>query len=97
MRQTLLCLAVLSTPAAAQVTDTECRASLSAFSAIQPGMTYEQVASIIGCDGVEISRSDLAGYVSTMFAWEGAGSMGANMNAMFQNGTLVFKAQAGLR
>jgi hypothetical protein len=32
-----------------------------------------------------------------MYRWDGAGMLGANLNAMFQNGKLVTKAQFGLR
>ena len=66
------------------------------FSSLKTGMSYRQVASIIGCDGSLLSSSDLAGYKSEMFMWEGAGMRGANMNATFQNGKLLMKAQFGL-
>lgn len=38
----------------------------------------------------------MAGITTVMFMWEGT-SFGGNMNAMFQNGKLVTKAQFGLR
>jgi hypothetical protein len=58
-------------------------------------MSYEEAVRIIGEPGTEISRSDLAGYTTVMYSWSNTG--GANMNAMFQNGALVTKAQFGLR
>ena len=58
------------------------------------GMTYEQVTAIIGASGSELSRGDLAGFTSVMYSWTNSNSSG--MNAMFQNGKLVQKAQFGL-
>lgn len=68
--------------------------SMDNFNRIQTGMTYSQVVAILGSDGEEISRSDLAGYTTVMYMWKRW--TGANMNATFQNGRLVSKAQMGL-
>ena len=70
--------------------------SLAEFQQIQSGMTYAQVVSIIGFEGTESSRSDLGGTSTVMYEWVNSGFSGANMNAMFQDGRLVSKAQAGL-
>jgi hypothetical protein len=64
------------------------------YERIQDGMTYDQVRAIIGQAGEELSRSDIAGYTTVMYSWKN--SNGSNMNAMFQNGKLVNKAQFGL-
>jgi len=58
-------------------------------------MTYLNVMLIIGDPGEEISRSDIAGYTTIMYSW--VNSNGSKMNAMFQNNSLVSKAQFGLR
>jgi GYF domain 2 len=58
-------------------------------------MTYEQVCAIIGTDGEELSRSNIAGITTVMYSWTNAN--GSNMNAMFQSDRLVNKAQFGLR
>lgn len=71
--------------------------TLAGYSQLRTGMTYKEVIRILGREGVEISRNDLAGYTTVMYQWEGEGSPGANMNAMFQNGRLIQKAQFGLR
>ncbi len=78
------------------------RLSLSGYNRIEPGMTYEEVIAIIGPPSQEVSRSHMEGapgvmpsVETVMYVWEG--TMGANMNAMFQNGRLVSKAQFGLR
>jgi len=69
--------------------------TMAEFSSLQTGMTYQQAVEIIGAPGEEMSRSDLAGYTTVMYGWKNSG--GSNMNAMFQNGALVNKAQFGLR
>jgi hypothetical protein len=65
------------------------------FDRIRTGMTYAQVVAILGQSGEELSRSELAGIVTIMYSWKKPLSIG-NMNAMFQNGKLVSKAQFGL-
>jgi hypothetical protein len=64
------------------------------FDRIADGMTYEQVVQIIGAPGEVLSSSDMAGTKTVMYAWKN--SNGSNMNAMFQNGALITKAQFGL-
>lgn len=64
------------------------------YDQLSEGMTYSEAARIIGTPGDELSRSDLAGISTVMYSW--ANSNGSNMNAMFQNGKLVTKAQLGL-
>lgn len=97
--RTLIFVAALfaASPAISQVHGTECRASATAFRALQNGMTYQQVRDIIGCEGVLLSSTEMAGYSTHMIAWDGKGSMGANMNIMIQNGKLMMKSQFGLR
>jgi len=64
------------------------------FDMIREGMTYQQVVGIIGAPGEQMSSSDIAGYRTVMYSW--TNSSGSNMNAMFQNGKLIQKAQFGL-
>jgi len=68
--------------------------TMSKFQQVDTGMTYARAVEIIGVDGEEMSRSDLAGFTTVMYGWKNPG--GSNMNAMFQNGHLVMKAQFGL-
>jgi hypothetical protein len=58
-------------------------------------MSYQEVVAIIGEPGKEMSSSNVAGYHTVMYGWNAW--TGAGMNAMFQNGKLVTKAQFGLR
>ena len=62
---------------------------------IHEGMSYAQVARIIGAPGEEMSRSTIAGYTTVMYQW--VNNDYSSMNAMFQNGGLITKAQFGLR
>jgi len=76
--------------------------SKSKYDQISEGMSYSEVASIIGSEGAEESSSKIEGVpgvmesISTkMYAWQN--SDGSNMNAIFQNDKLVQKAQFGLK
>jgi hypothetical protein len=66
------------------------------FQRLETGMSYYQAMAILGEDGEEISSNEIAGVKTVMYKWEGPG-FGANMNAMFQNGKLISKAQSGLK
>jgi hypothetical protein len=68
--------------------------TMADYRVIKKGMSYKTVRGIIGADGVEISRSELAGTTTIMYSWKNPN--GSNMNAMFQDGALVTKAQFGL-
>jgi hypothetical protein len=69
--------------------------TMAKFNQIQTGMSYQQVVKLIGEQGEEISRSDLAGLTTIMYMWKN--SDGSNMNTMFQNDQLIAKAQFGLK
>jgi len=69
-------------------------ATKAEFDRLQEGITYEQAVQIIGAPGEVQSSSDLAGIKTVMYGW--ANANGSNMNAMFQNGALIQKAQFGL-
>lgn len=75
--------------------------SLSQYNQIQPGMSYSQVVAIIGTSGTEMSSNRIEGVPgvmesieTVMYSWQNED--GSNMNAMFQNGSLISKAQFGL-
>lgn len=75
---------------------TNCKVSLAQYQSLATGMSYSRAVAVLGCEGSELSRSDMAGYRTVMFMWQGH-SLAANMNAMFQNDALVSRAQFGLR
>lgn len=70
--------------------------SAAEFSAIQTGMSEDEVAEIVGSAGEVISENEMAGIRTVMVQWPGESGLGANANAMFQDGKLVQKSQFGL-
>lgn len=67
-------------------------ATLAEFNRIQSGMTYAAVQAIIGSPGTIKSQS-----ATTMVVqWQGNGSGGSNIAAVFSDGLLQTKAQSGL-
>jgi len=85
-------------PTEAEASDSETGVTLANFNKLQNGMSYAEVVAILGRDGTVLSESDIAGFHTVMYSWEAdKGILGANMNAMFQNGELVQKAQFGLQ
>jgi hypothetical protein len=70
--------------------------SATEFTAIQTGMTQDEVTAIVGSAGEVISENDLGGTRTVMVKWDGESGFGANANAMFQNGKLIQKSQFGL-
>lgn len=69
--------------------------SLSEFLSLADGVSYQAAVAVIGGAGTEISRSEIAGISTVMYSWSNPD--GSNMNATFQDGKLVGKAQFGLR
>jgi hypothetical protein len=68
--------------------------TLAEYSRLSEGMTYSMAASIIGAQGEESGRSDIDGYSTVAYTWSNPD--GSNVVAIFQNGRLATKAQAGL-
>ena len=73
----------------------------SEFLRIKDGMSYQQVKDIIGQSGEEMSRNVIDGVPgvlerteTVMYMWTNPD--GSNMNAMFQNDSLMQKSQFGL-
>lgn len=73
----------------------EARITKSMYDRIQNGMNYSQVTSIIGQQGEEMTRIQLAGILTVMYMWQN--DNGTNMNITFQNDKIVQKTQFGLR
>lgn len=95
MRKSALILFGVLVSGAAAASD--CKVTKKQFDTVQPGMTLAEATQLLGCAGEELSVSEMAGHRTVMLKWDGRGSFGANMNAMFQNGKLVTKAQFGLK
>ena len=67
------------------------------YKKIQNGMTYDEVVSIIGSGGTELSSSGSGQFYTVIYMWYGDGITGANANVTFQNGVVIAKAQVGLK
>lgn len=76
--------------------------TMSAYQQVANGMSYRQVAQIIGEAGEETGRSNIGGVpgvqasVETV-SYQWVNPDGSHMNAIFQNDKLMTKAQVGLR
>lgn len=71
--------------------------TMSEFLAIKPGMTYEEVANIVGGPGEMMAESGDNNYKIHIVAWYGDSVSGANANVTFINGKVESKAQVGLK
>lgn len=69
--------------------------TLAGFNAIRNGMSYQQVARILGEQGEEMSSAGDGQFKTNIYSWK-AGFLGANMNVTFQGGRVMAKAQFGL-
>lgn len=69
--------------------------TLAEYNQLATGMSYEQACKVLDGKGVELSRNEIGDIVTVMYAWQNPD--GSNMNAMFQDGGLIQKAQFGLR
>ena len=70
--------------------------TLAKYMKLNTGMTYDDVISILGKNGVELSSTEIAGIKSVTYMWDGV-SFASNMNATFSNNQLISKAQFGLK
>ncbi|TPG74385.1 DUF3862 domain-containing protein [Brevibacillus laterosporus] len=73
--------------------------SKAEFDEIKNGMSYEEVAKIIGSEGELLSEVGSKGeqFHTVVYMYTGEGDLGANANFTFQNNKLEMKAQMGLR
>lgn len=77
---------------------TKDKVTLEKFNAISAGMSYKEVVDVIGFEGDLNSQVDLQmgdAYKTEIYTW--ANPTGSNMNATFQGGVVVSKAQVGLK
>lgn len=69
--------------------------TLAQFSQVTSGMTYKEVAKIMGGDGYITSESILLGTTVTIYQWDGSGLLSHAM-ITFENGKVSSKSQYGL-
>jgi DNA-directed RNA polymerase subunit RPC12/RpoP len=71
------------------------RVSYEKYNRVKTGMLYKEVAEILGRNGEELSRVEIAGLQTVIFAWKNDDF--SNMNVTFQNARVAAKAQFGLK
>jgi hypothetical protein len=69
--------------------------TMAKYLRLSVGMTYDQAVGVIGTHGEEVSRVGSGATLTVMYSWSNRD--GSNMNAMFQGGKLISKAQFGLK
>lgn len=74
---------------------TEGYATKEKFDQIEIGMTYDEVADIVGSEGTLMSEAGIEEYKVSIYYWYSVSHL-ANMNVSFENGVVVGKAQVGL-
>ncbi len=73
--------------------------NMAEFTAIQNGMTYDEVVAIVGGSGTLSSEVGTKGepYYTQTYTFEGEGDFGANAILNIQDGVLSMKSQYGLK
>ena len=69
--------------------------TLAKFNQLQQGISYQEAVRIMGKEGTVMSESSIANIYTVMYSWQSNGI--GNMNAIFQNGRMINKAQFGLK
>jgi len=69
--------------------------TLAQYKRVKTGQTYAQAIKILHMKGTEMSQNEVMNIKTIMYMWKNPD--GSNMNAMFQNGKLINKAQFGLK
>ena len=87
----LVCGLLICPPASAAI----CTATTTLYSTLLIGMTVDEVTKVMGCEGRDMpSPASAAGQPKTLI-WEGK-QASSKLTAVFQDGTLAEKSQAGL-
>jgi hypothetical protein len=106
IRTILPACAALLIASAAEAGEFECQAiTIAQFGALKMGSSYADAVKVLGCEGQEMSRFELAvpdypnprmTTVSTvMYAWRSENPF-SSVTAMFQNDKMISRAQFGL-
>ena len=63
---------------------------------LKQGMSYEEVAKVLGKEGEEMSSNQIANIKSSMYKWDGE-NFASGVTAMFQNGKMISRSQVNLK
>ena len=75
--------------------ENECYATLDIFNSIQNGMTYDEVKSLVGCDGTLSTESSYGDSSMQIYYWYAENGI-SNMTISFTNNEVSAKSQIGL-
>jgi hypothetical protein len=95
MKAFVVAAAAIAACCSQALAETECEVTMAQYGQLREGMSYAAAVSVLGCEGEETASSETMGIRMVMYTWYGTTLMG-NMNAMFQDGRMVSKAQMGL-
>lgn len=84
---------IVTSKAQLGLNDMDANVTLEQYNSVNEGMTYEEVATILG-EGQVSSETKILDSTAILYEW--VNKNGSNMNAMFQDGTLTSKAQFNL-
>jgi hypothetical protein len=74
-----------------------CNITFDTFKNLKMGSSYESVAKILGCDGDEISHTEIPGLpVSSILQWSRPDKMIPIVTGIFSGDKLISKSQIGL-
>jgi hypothetical protein len=82
-------------PLLARAQEGGCKVTLGQYNQLRPGMPYQQVVGILGCEGKSPVFSQLEPHTYARYSWDGRAS-GASMTATFRDRQLTEKSQSGL-
>jgi hypothetical protein len=74
--------------ARALLPDTACSVTDTQYRALSMEISYDKARTVLGCEGVLISRSDLGDLVIETYAWRGAAWPYGRVETVFMNRTL---------
>lgn len=82
-----------------QIQDTPAppRYTLDQFNRLRDGVSYDTISRMLGDPGTVMSEVNLAGIHTVMIQWSNDNPLDGGLNATFQNGRLIAKAQFGLK
>jgi hypothetical protein len=83
-----------SSPSSSSSSTPSAKITLSQYNQVKDGMSYSQVAAILGAQGKPVSDSKFGSVKTEAYSWDGGNF--ASVSIIFQNNKVVSKSQFGL-
>lgn len=90
-------LFVAGSPSLAQQFASDCEVTADAFNTLYAGMSYNRVASLIGCEGDLTSDLKLGNGKIQKYSWNGNGLNSSFATITFMNGSMIGREELGLQ